>query len=196
MKKLQTTKQWGRAIAALTLTATTAQAVNFAVSTQREETIVPLMSQPLPRILESSAQGFVLVTGRVECDAGSVVLRLGAEPGAPGLTLVFHGGEAHIAVDGEAPGDVSGAPGNGVFDFQLSIRHLAQAVRSCRLETRKLSGKFETVAQRAWSAPRLQSQEPVSWLAAGFATAGVAGVCRIEHFSMQYVVPGSLMMVR
>ena len=193
MKKLRT-RPWGRAIATLALTATTAQATNFAASTQQIETIVALASNPPPTPPTGTVTGFVLVTGQAECDAGSIAIRLGAEPETPGLTLFFHKGEAQLAADGEAPTDVSEVTGNGVFDFRLSIRHLAQPVRTCQLEIRKQGGKFETVARLAWPTPLLPSQEPLAWLATG-ATAGLAGSCSISNFAMAFVTPGSRLII-
>jgi len=197
MKKLRTIKNWGRVMATLALMATTARAMNGAVSTRHVETIVELVSNPFPVVPAPSVQGYVLVTGKVECDNGaSIVLRLGAEPETPGLTLVFHAGGAQLVADGEAPEDVADTMGNGAFDFRLSIRNLAQPVRNCRLEIRTSGNAFETVAQMPWPTPQLASQEPLAWLVAGVATAGLAGVCQISHFAMGYVVPGSLFMVR
>jgi len=197
MKRLQGTKQWGRAITALALAATTAQAVNHAISTQQVETVIALVSNPLPTLPAPSTLGYMQVTGQIECDEGSIVLRLGGEPETPGLTLVFHAGEAQLGADGEMPGELSGVQGNGAFDFRLSILKLTQPVRTCRLETRKQgAAAFETVAHMAWPTPLLPSQEPVAWLATGVATAGLAGDCRIGHFAIRYVVPPSLFMVK
>ena len=202
MKKCRTTKSSGSillpvgrlTVAVLALTATTTQAVNYAVSTQQVETVVNLVSNPLPTIPGPSAQGYILLAGKVECDEGSAVLKLGGEE-APGLTLIFHEGEVQLVADGMAPSDVTSTQGKtGVFDFRLSIRHLAQPVRICTLETRKQGAEFQIVSQMMWPTPLLPSQDPMSWLVTGAATAGVAGKCEISHFSIKFLVPPTLFM--